>query len=218
MVAPTKPSPISIFTWLLVTLTNKPGANMNEFIDIIYARRSIRKYKDTPVPREILETLLKAAMAAPTATNAQPWEFVVVTNPETLAKLRSGLPFAKMNAPAVICVLGSERMQRSKIGSRFWVQDCSAATENILLAATALGLGSVWVGVHPITIFTNHVKRTLNLPDGVTPLNLIFLGYPDEKKEPRTQYEEKRVQWEAFPLSKFSRGKSKKEEIELIEE
>lgn len=191
---------------------------MNEFIDIIFSRRSIRKYKDTPVPREILETLLRAAMAAPSATNAQPWEFVVVTNPETLAKLRSGLPFAKMNAPAVICVLGSERMQKSKIGSRFWVQDCSAATENILLAATALGLGSVWVGVHPITLFTNHVKRTLNLPDGVTPLNLIFLGYPDEKKEPRTQYEEKRVQWEAFLSSKSPRGKSKKDEIELAEE
>jgi len=191
---------------------------MNEFIDIIFSRRSIRKYKDTPVPREILETLLRAAMAAPSATNAQPWEFVVVTNPETLAKLRSGLPFAKMNAPAVICVLGSERMQKSKIGSRFWVQDCSAATENILLTAVALGLGSVWVGVHPITLFTNHVKRTLNLPDGVTPLNLIFLGYPDEKKEPRTQYEEKRVQWEAFLSSKSPRGKSKKDEIELAEE
>lgn len=191
---------------------------MNDLIDIIYARRSIRKYKDTPVPREVLVTLLKAAMAAPSATNAQPWEFVVVTNPDTLAKLRSGLPFAKMNAPAVICVLGSERMQKSKIGSRFWVQDCSAATENILLAATALGLGSVWVGVHPITIFTNHVKRTLNLPDGVTPLNLIFLGYPDEKKEPRTQYEEKRVQWEAFPSPKSPRGKSKNDEIELAEE
>jgi nitroreductase len=191
---------------------------MNEFIDIIFSRRSIRKYKDTPVPREILLTLLQAAMAAPSATNAQPREFVVVTDPETLAKLRSGLPFAKMNAPAVICVMGSERMQKSKIGSRFWVQDCSAATENILLAATALGLGSVWVGVHPITIFTNHVKQTLNLPDGVTPLNLIFLGYPDEKKEPRTQYEEKRVQWEAFSPSKSSRGKTKKVEIELKEE
>jgi nitroreductase len=191
---------------------------MSDFVNIIFSRRSIRKYKDTPVPKDILVTLLKAAMAAPTATNAQPWEFVVVTNPDTLAKLRSGLPFAKMNAPAVICVLGSERMQKSKAGTRFWVQDCSAATENILLAATALGLGSVWVGVHPITIFTNHVKRTLNLPDGVTPLNLIFLGYPDEKKEPRTQYEEKRVQWEAFPPSKSLRGKSKKVEIELKEE
>lgn len=174
---------------------------MTNFIDVILARRSIRKYTDQPVPREILETLLKAAMAAPTAMNAQPWEFVVITEQKTLAALRGSLIFAKMNAPAAICVLGSERMQKNKTGSRFWVQDCSAATENILLAATALGLGSVWVGVHPVTIFTRAVAKVLNLPDGVTPLNLIFVGYPAETKEPRTQYEEQRVHWEAFPSS-----------------
>ena len=181
---------------------------MNDFINVIFARRSIRKYKDTPLSRELLETLLQAAMAAPTATNAQPWEFVVITDPKTLAKLRAGLPFAKMNAPAVICVLGSERMQKNIAGTKFWVQDCSAATENILLAATALGLGSVWVGVHPITLFTRHVERTLNLPDGVKPLNLIFVGYPNEVKEPRTQFDAKRVQWDAFPLAKTKKGKN----------
>jgi nitroreductase len=172
---------------------------MENFVDVIFARRSIRKYTDAPVPKETLVTLLKAAMAAPTATNAQPWEFVVVTDEETLEKLRSGLPFAKMKAPAVICVLGSERMQRTAAGFKFWVQDCSAATQNILLAATALGLGSVWVGVYPITLFKRHVQRTLNLPEGTNPLNLIFLGYPAETKEPRTQYEERRVHWGAFP-------------------
>ena len=174
---------------------------MNNVIDVILARRSIRKYTDQPVSREILETLVKAAMAAPSAMNAQPWEFVVITEPKTLASLRGSLIFAKMNAPAAICVLGSERMQKNKTGSRFWVQDCSAATENILLAATALGLGSVWVGVHPVAIFTRAVAKVLNLPDGVTPLNLIFVGYPAETKEPRTQYEEQRVHWEAFPPS-----------------
>ncbi len=174
---------------------------MNNVIDVILARRSIRKYTDQPVPREILETLMKAAMAAPSAMNAQPWEFMVITEPKTLASLRKSLIFAKMNAPAAICVLGSERMQKNKTGSRFWVQDCSAATENILLAATALGLGSVWVGVHPVAIFTRAVAKVLNLPNGVTPLNLIFLGYPAETKEPRTQFEEQRVHWEAFPPS-----------------
>ena len=172
---------------------------MDNFIDVIFSRRSIRKYTDAPVPKEVLVTLLKAAMAAPTATNAQPWEFVVVTDEKTLAKLRGGLPFAKMKAPAVICVLGSERMQRTVAGFKFWVQDCSAATQNILLAATALGLGSVWVGVYPITLFKRHVQRTLNLPVGTNPLNLIFLGYPAETKESRTQYEERRVHWGAFP-------------------
>jgi nitroreductase len=141
--------------------------------------------------------------------NAQPWEFAVIIDPKTLASLRGSLIFAKINAPAAICVLGSERMQKNKTGSRFWVQDCSAATENILLAATALGLGSVWVGVHPVAIFTRAVAKVLNLPKGVTPLNLIFVGYPAETKEPRTQYEDKRVHWGAFPPSekKGIRGK-----------
>ena len=91
---------------------------MTDLIDVIYSRRSIRKYKDTPVPKDILETLLKAAMAAPTATNAQPWEFVVVTEPETLAALRGSTLFSRINAPAAICVLGSERMQKNKAGSK----------------------------------------------------------------------------------------------------
>lgn len=192
---------------------------MADLIDVIYSRRSIRKYKDTPVPKEILETLLKAAMAAPTATNAQPWEFVVITEPETLAALRGSTLFSRINAPALICVLGSERLQKNRAGQKFWVQDCSAATENILLAATALGLGTVWVGVHPITIFTRSVERILNLPDGVTPLNLIFVGYPDEVKEPRTQYEEKRVHWGAFPKSakssKIAKTKPGINEVEI---
>ena len=192
---------------------------MTDLIDVMYARRSIRKYKDKAVPKEILETLVKAAMAAPSATNAQPWEFVVITEPETLVKLRGSTLFSRINAPAAICVLGSERMQRSKIGTRFWVQDCSAATENILLAATALGLGSVWVGVYPISLFTGSVKRILNLPEGVTPLNLIFVGYPDETKEPRTQFEERRVQWGAFPKaprgSRRSEIRSRNDETEI---
>ena len=192
---------------------------MTDLIDVIYSRRSIRKYKDTSLSKNVLETLLKAAMAGPSATNAQPWEFVVVTEPETLAALRGSTLFSRINAPAAICVLGSERMQRNKSGSKFWVQDCSAATENILLAATALGLGTVWVGVHPITLFTRSVARILNLPDGVTPLNLIFVGYPDEVKEPRTQYEERRVHWGAFPKnsksSKIAKMKPGKNEVEI---
>ncbi len=182
---------------------------MNEVINAMLARRSIRKYKDTPVPREILEILLQAAMAAPSAMNSQPWEYVVVTDPKTLEDLRNNLMFAKMKAPAAICVLGSDRSRLGKAGIKFWVQDCSAATENILLAATSLGLGSVWVGIHPVVLFERTVKNILNLPAGVTPFNLIYVGYPDEVKEPRTQYDEKRVHWEAFPVTGKD-GKPKK--------
>jgi nitroreductase len=172
---------------------------MNDFLGIFYQRRSIRKFTEEPVSHEDLITLLKVGMAGPSAMNAQPWEFVVVTEKETLAKIRKSLMFAKMVAPAAICVLGSKRMQTNKSGELFWEQDCSAATENILLAATAMGLGAVWIGVHPVKIFERQVKSILNLPAGLTPLNLIMIGHPSEQREPRTQYNEKRVHWGAFP-------------------
>lgn len=174
---------------------------MNETIETIIKRRSIRKFTDQPVEKKKLVMLLEAAMAAPTAMNAQPWEFVVITEKEVMDKFRSGLMFAKMNAPAAICVLGSTRLQKNKAGEKFWVQDCSAATENILLAATSLGLGSVWIGIHPVTLFVHQVKNILNLPESVNPLNLIYIGYPAEEKEPRTQYEEARVHWGPFPIT-----------------
>lgn len=194
---------------------------MEDTLTIIKKRRSIRKFTDQPVEREKIQLLLEAAMAAPSAMNALPWEFVVVTEKEVMDQFRRALMFAKMNAPAAICVLGSSRMQKNKAGDKFWVQDCSAATENILLAATALGLGSVWVGVHPVTIFSRQVSSILNLPKGVKPLNLIYIGYPAETKEPRTQYDEKRVHWGPFKKTEASkRGKSRSytEESVLKEE
>ena len=193
---------------------------MDDTLTTIMKRRSIRKFTDQPVEREKLQQLLEAAMAAPSAMNAQPWEFVVVTEKAVMDKFRHALMFAKMNAPAAICVLGSNRMQKGKAGDKFWVQDCSAASENILLAATALGLGSVWIGVHPLTIFSRQVSSILNLPEGVTPLNLIYIGYPAETKEVRTQYEEARVQWGPFPpdeKNKRSKKPAKKDEIILDE-
>jgi len=190
---------------------------MNEVLRTIESRRSIRKFTDQPVDQETLTLLMKAAMAAPTAMNAQPWEFVVITEKKVIDRLRKYMMFGKMKAAAVICVLGSRRKQKNKAGDLFWVQDCSAATQNILLAATSLGLGAVWVGVHPVFIFQQTVSAILNLPERVTPLNLIYIGYPAEEKEPRTQYEAERVQWGPFPKSArkkwFKRLRKKKEFI-----
>ncbi len=172
---------------------------MNDFLDVFYRRRSIRKFTEESVSREDLIALLKAGMSGPSAMNAKPWEFVVITEKAILTKLRKNLMFAKMVAPAAICVLGSKRLQANKGGDLFWVQDCSAATENILLAATAMGLGAVWIGIHPVHIFERQVKSILNLPNGVTPLNLIMIGHPAEEKDARTQYDATRVHWGAFP-------------------
>lgn len=184
---------------------------MNDFLEVFYKRRSIRKFTEDPVSREDLITLLKAGMSGPSGMNAQPWEFVVITEEETLAKIRKNLMFAKMKGTAAFCVLGSKRMQANKAGDKFWVQDCSAATQNILLAATAMGLGAVWIGIYPVHLFERQVKSILNLPAGVIPLNLIILGHPAEEKEARTQYDEKRVQWEAFPRT----GKEKDAEDDI---
>ena len=164
----------------------------------IYARRSIRKYQEKPVEKEKIELLLKAAMAAPSAMNVKPWEFVVVTDPEVLGKIRSALMFGKFNAPAAIAVCGNTSFFKQPMAAKFWVQDCSAATENILLAAVGLGLGTVWLGVHPVHVFTKRISEILALPKHVVPLNVIYVGYPAEEKEPRTQYDEGRVHWESY--------------------
>ena len=167
-------------------------------LDTIYARRSIRQYQERPVEKEKLEKLLKAAMAAPSAMNIKPWEFVVVTQKDTLDEIRSAMIFGKHNAPAAIIVCGNTSLFKHPMAAKFWVQDCSAATENILLAAVGLGLGTVWLGVHPINNFTKLISGIAKLPDYVKPLNVIYVGYPAEEKEPRTQYDPDRVHWESY--------------------
>lgn len=169
---------------------------MNErFLQTIFARRSIRKYTGEPVSEEAIEILLKAAMAAPSASNRKPWQFVVVTNRETLDALAEAHRHGKMLFEAPLCVAVSGDLTEME---RFWVQDCSAATENLLLAATALELGSVWLGVYPRDERVAAVRQILALPDHITPLSLVSIGHPAEEKEPRTQYNEARVHRERW--------------------
>jgi nitroreductase len=167
-------------------------------IETIYARRSIRQYQDKTVEKEKLETLLKAAMVAPSAMNIKPWEFVVITDSKILAEIRSSLIFGKHNAQAAIVVCGNTSFFKHPMASRFWVKDCSAATENILLAAVELGLGTIWLGIHPIHNYKKRISKILSLPDNVTPLNVIYVGYPAEEKAPRTQYNPERVHWQKY--------------------
>ena len=170
----------------------------SEIIDLILRRRSIRKYTAEPVSRADITRLLQAAMAAPSASNRRPWEFVVVTDPSRLQRLRQGLVLGHYDAPAAIVVCGNKRRALPAFAQAFWIQDCSAAAQNILLAATGLGLGAVWVGVHPIGPFVYHVAKSLGLPRYVTPLGVIYVGHPAESKQPRTQYDQARVHWETY--------------------
>lgn len=162
-------------------------------LDAIYARRSIRKFTEESVSDEQIETLLKAAMAAPSATNAQPWRFVVTRDPERLATIRKEMPLAKINAPLAILVCADLSIFKRPIVERFWTQDCSAATQNILLAAVGLGLGAVWCGVHPVPLIEKRIEKLLDLPVNVKVLNVIFIGHPAEEKEARSQYDSQKV-------------------------
>ena len=171
---------------------------MNPTLDIIFRRRSIRKYTDRPVKPEKLDLLLQAGMAAPSAMNCKPWEFVLVTEAERLAQFRTRLLFGDRNAPAAIVVCGHPAISTNPTARLFWVQDCSAAAENILIAATGLGLGTVWIGVHPVAQFVKTVRQIVGLPRGVTPLCIVYVGYAVEQKPARTQYDPARVHKEIF--------------------
>jgi nitroreductase len=166
---------------------------MHPLLEIIFNRRSIRKYTDQPVEPEKIDLLLRAAMAAPTAMNCKPWEFVVVTDAEKMAQFRKRLIFGNRNAPVAIVVCGNPSLSTNPAGRLFWVQDCSLAGENIMIAAAGLDLGSVWIGVHPVTEFVRVVRQVIDLPKHVTPLGLIYIGYPAEEKPARSQFDEKRV-------------------------
>lgn len=164
-------------------------------IDNLFARRSIRRYTSEPVTDVQVEALLQAAMAAPSASDLKPWHFVVVRDAAVRAALIEAHPYARMLAEAPVCIVPCGD---TAISEDFWVQDLSAATENILVAATALGLGTVWCGVHPREDRTAEVRQILGIPEGIVPLCLIAVGHPDEDKEPRTQYDAQRVHQERW--------------------
>jgi nitroreductase len=168
---------------------------VKKLIKTIFARRSIRKYTAEPINEKDIKTMLEAAMAAPSSSNRRPWHFIVITDRNMLDRLARIHPHGKMlfDTPLCIAVCGD-----TKISNNSWVQDCSAATENLLLAAVALGLGAVWLGVYPREDRINSIRKTLKIPESIIPLNLVSIGHPAEEKEPRTQYDEKRVHHERW--------------------
>lgn len=171
---------------------------MENIVEVIKKRRSIREYQEKPVSRELLEQLLQAGMAAPSARNSKPWEFVVVTEKATLDKLRAVLKNGNYNAPAAIVVLGNLKIATAESSTRFWVQDCTAAVENMLIAAAGLGLGTVWIGTYPKEDVMQVQRDILGIPPDVYPLALFYVGFPAEEQPPRTQYEAGRVHWQKY--------------------
>jgi nitroreductase len=169
---------------------------MKEAIEYVKQRRSIRQFTSQPVEKEKLVELLQAAMAAPSAHNSKPWAFVVVTDKATCDKLRAAHPYGNYNATVGVIVCGHPAIADNPATSeKNWMLDCSAATENLLIDAAGIGLGAVWCGVWPVQSRMEAIGSIVGLPQGCYPLNLIWLGYPAEFKESRTQYDEKRVHW-----------------------
>ncbi|MEO0082274.1 MAG: nitroreductase family protein [candidate division WOR-3 bacterium] len=168
---------------------------MDQRIRPIFARRSVRAYTDEPVAAQDLKALLEAAMAAPSANNRQPWRFVVVTDRPRLTQLAQIHPHGKMLATARACIAVCGD---TEVAPDYWIQDCSAATENILVAAAMLGLGTCWLGVHPRPDRERAIKEFLGIPAGIGLLCLIAVGHPAEEKEPRTQYDPDKVHRERW--------------------
>jgi nitroreductase len=163
-----------------------------ETIEAIKSRRSIRKYKAEQVPEEKISDILACAMQAPSAGNEQPWHFLVIKDKKTLAKIPQINPYAAMakDAPLAILVLGDTTLEKF---NGFWVQDCSAAVQNILLAAHGLGLGAVWTAIYGLDDRVKGFKDLFSLPDNILPLALIPIGFPENDIAPVDRFNEERV-------------------------
>lgn len=183
----------------------------NEALKNIFTRHSVREFTGEEVKKEDLTAILKAAMSAPSAVNRQPWSFVIITGREILDALCEKLPFAKMliKAGAAIVVCGLP--DKSKILNAaakvvagvslgdFWITDCSAASENILLSAHALGYGAVWTAVFPDEKKIKEVQKILGIPQDIIPLNVIPIGVPvDKNQPPKDKFKESNIHWEKW--------------------
>ena len=166
-------------------------------IDAIFSRRSIRKYSAETVPEELVTDLLRAAMAAPSAGNEQAWQFVVIRDRALLDAIPKFHPYAAMLKYASVAILVCGDLSREKFRG-FWVQDCSAATQNILLAATARGLGAVWTALHPMADREDGMRMLLGLPEHIVPLALVPVGYPGEHPGRADRFDQSRIHHERW--------------------
>ena len=161
----------------------------------LFRRRSIRKYTSEAVSDDQIKQLLEAAMCAPSAGNQQPWHYMVIKDKAMLTRLVDSSPYVSMlpDAAVAILVCGVPKEERHP---GFWVQDCSAATQNILIEVEELGLGAVWLGMYPVEDRMNFLRNALQIPEKIIPFALIAIGHPAETKEAANRYDESRVHYE----------------------
>lgn len=179
---------------------NVDSKNLNSMQQIIETRTSVRSYTNQPVEKQKVDQLLKAAMSAPSAVNKQPWAFMVINKRKTLDILADSLPHHSMlrSAPLAIVVMGDFNKTLDGKSAEFWIQDCSAAAENILLSAHSLGLGAVWTAVYPADDRIATVKSVLNLDANLMPLCIIPVGYPAENPTPKDKFKPENINWNFY--------------------
>ena len=161
-------------------------------MEALLTRRSVRSYLEGPVDEALIERMLQAAMAAPSAGNQQPWQFVVVDDRRILQEIPKFHEYAKMLLEAPLAIIVCSDGGQEGLG-RYWPQDCAAATENLLLAAHALGLGAVWLGIYPEEDRIQKLSQLLGLPRGVTPFCVVSVGRPAKTRGPSDRYDSRRV-------------------------
>jgi nitroreductase len=167
-------------------------------LEVIFERKSVRNYKPDAVSKEDLETIVKAGMAAPTARDKRPWEFIVIDDREMLDKLAEGLPYAKMakQASAGIIVAGDLEKQNGGEDSPYWIMDCSAAIQNVLLAVEHLELGAVWTALYPNEDRISVVRNLFpEMPQTIMPLAFIPVGVPQGTDKPKDKYNPEQIRW-----------------------
>lgn len=166
-------------------------------LETINTRRSIRKYEDRPVPDDVVAEILKAAMSAPSAGNEQPWHFIVIKKRDILDQIPKFHPYAKMirNAPLAIAVCADLELEKHR-GN--WISDCAAATENLLLAAHAMGIGAVWTAVYPRRPRIEGLRKLLGIPGNVMPLALVPMGYPGQENIAENRFKPERIHYNAW--------------------
>ena len=171
-----------------------------EFLQLVKQRYSCRSYQPKPVEQAKFDYIMECVRFAPSAVNRQPWHFVVVNEKSQLEALSKTNPYSSMleNAPLAIVVCGDMKKALEGNAREFWVQDCSAATENILLAANALGLGAVWTGAYPSEERCSAISEVLKLPENLIPLNIIVIGYPDGVNEPKDKWKPEKIYYNVY--------------------
>lgn len=167
----------------------------NPTLETIFNRKSVRKYTEQPVEKEKLEMLVRAGMAAPSSRDRRPWEFIIVTDRAILDQMGDGLPLARMlkDTKQAIIVCGDTIKSNNA-----WQLDCSAAAQNVLLAAESMGLGAVWTAAYPYPERMKVVREALQLPEHIVPLTVIPLGYPTGIEKPKDKFNQKQVHYNGW--------------------